>query len=441
MAASPHVTDHRAPGVSSIPVDAASAAIVLRELERILESPPFRGSPRRKQFLSYVVRHSLEGRHELLKERVIGAEVFQLDADYATGDNPVVRVQAGEVRRRLEQCYHNAPPEVPVRIEIPLGSYCAVFHWQQAEHPSTATLAEASRDAAPAAPLLAARRSPKYLWLVAAGCLLVILAAAIATRHGLHAHSSAAPTAINLFWSPVFKTPQPVIICLAKPVVYRPSLEMYRRYTQKHPGTFETEPERDNEILPLDPETRMTWGDMEIYPGYGVASGDTFAAVQISKLLVRIGKPSQLRIGKGYSFEDLRTSPAVIVGAFNNRWTMQMTAGLHFALSPDLSIQEQGPVRRTWQSQFDTRGAYTADYGVLTRLLNAKTGQFLISAAGVGSPGTQAAGELVSNPDYLAEALRNAPAGWDSKNIQLVVQTNVIDSIPGPPRVVAAYYW
>ena len=80
-------------------------AAILAELRTILESQPFRNSSRSKQFLSYVVQHKLEGREDLLKERTIGMDIFQRQAGYATGDDAVVRVQAGEVRRRLERYY------------------------------------------------------------------------------------------------------------------------------------------------------------------------------------------------------------------------------------------------------------------------------------------------------------------------------------------------
>jgi hypothetical protein len=429
------------------PVEGEEArGLILHELEKILDSAPFRGSSRRKEFLSYVVRHSLDGRHEFLKERIIGAEVFGREADYATGEDPVVRVQAGEVRRRLEQYYYTAGPDVPVRIEIPIGSYCPTFHWHAPEpavddpepRPPVTLPLEVSSPAPEHQTASGTQQVRRWPWVASTIVLaLAVVALAIISLRG---HKPAS-TALDQFWAPAFKSSQPVIICLAKPVVYRPSLDVYQRYAQKHPGTFQTEPERDNEVLPLDPSEKITWGEMQIYPGYGVASGDTYAAVQVSNLLVRMGKPSQVRIGKSYSFEDLRTSPAVVLGAFNNRWTMQMTSNLHFTLSLEDGVREQGHPERTWGSQFDDHGGYTADYGVVTRMLNARTGQFLVTAAGVGSPGTQAAGELITNLSYLQEALRNAPSEWWKKNLQVVVQTNVIDSIPGPPRVIAAYFW
>jgi len=109
-------------------LDGADREAVLRELEKILNSPAFRTSTRSKQFLSFVVHHKLDGHDELLKERCIGAEVFHRPADYVTGDDSVVRVQAGEVRRRLEQYYHEFSKSSDVRIDLPVGTYVPEFH-------------------------------------------------------------------------------------------------------------------------------------------------------------------------------------------------------------------------------------------------------------------------------------------------------------------------
>src|SRR5271156_148365 len=103
--------------------DGRDRPIVLHELESILSSRHFKSADRSKQFLQYVVLNKLDGHTERLKERTIGTDVFQRPPGYATGDDPVVRVQAGEVRRRLELYYHAAVNHSPVRIELPVGSY------------------------------------------------------------------------------------------------------------------------------------------------------------------------------------------------------------------------------------------------------------------------------------------------------------------------------
>jgi hypothetical protein len=229
-------------------------------------------------------------------------------------------------------------------------------------------------------------------------------------------------------------------------VFYRPSLELYGRYSRTHPEAFQTEVERWNELLPLDPNEKLLWRDMTAFPEFGIAAGDARVAAELSALFARINKPSQVRIGNNYSFEDLRNSPAVLVGAFNNRWTLQMTANLHFAFLEGDSkgpfrIQEQGPSGRMWSPHWASPGRATEDFGVVTRILDSKTGQLLIAAAGVAAAGTQAAGEFISTQAYLAEGLRAAPPDWPKKNLQVVIQTTVTEWVAGPPRVVATYFW
>jgi hypothetical protein len=419
------------------PDSQTSRETILRELDTILTSRFFRSAVRCKQFLTYVVQHKLDGHPELLKERTIGMEVFRRPAGYATGDDPVVRVQAGEVRRRLEQ-YYQAPEIHPaVRIELPVGCYSPAFQWTSAQVPIEPPLQlPIMRSEAPAA-----RRKYKGQ-LVAACCFLIVVAAGL-TFWMLH-RPPGQKTLLEQFWSPVFLTRQPVLICLAKPVAYRPTEGIYRRYSRNHPGTFQTEADRSNLPLPLDPNEKLSWSDLFIYTDYGVAAGDVYAATAMSTLLGKFDKPSQLRIGTNYTYEDLRNSPAVIIGGFNNKWTMQLISSQHFALIEEnekYMIREQIPGGRVWQTRLGPHGETTEDFGIVSRLVDSKTGQFTIAVAGIGPKGTQAVGEFASTGQYIDEGLRNAPANWQKGNLEIVLQTNVTDSVAGPPHVVAAYYW
>ena len=434
------------------PPDGSQKEAILRELESILSSPFFRTSNRSKQFLSYVVQHTLEGSQEPLKERTIGAKLFQRPAGYSTGDDPVVRVQAGEVRRRLEQYHHAAVSPSPVRIELPVGSYAPEFRWVPTapDHAEPARAEPAPKEPAQEETAQATMPSVGETKQAAKGRNLVVWAAPILGMAlilvllALILHrSSAQKSALNQFWSPVLTTTEPVLICLAKPSVYLPSAELLQRYS-KSPGAFKTELQRLTQPPPLHPQDKLVWGDMVEYADYGVAAGDVYAAVRLSALLGRMGKESQVRIGSHYSFADLRNSPAIVVGAFNNRWTMQMTSNLHFAFveeNGEPMIREQGPAGRAWHARFGPHGEVVEDFGIVTRLLNSKTGQFVVSTAGTLATGTQAAGEFVSSSEYLEEALRTAAPDWVKKNLQFVIQTTVTDSVPGPPQVVAIYMW
>ena len=123
---------------------------------------------------------------------------------------------------------------------------------------------------------------------------------------------------------------------------------------------------------------------------------------------------------------------------------MQIAPSLHFAFVEDngnYMIREQVPNGRVWRANLLASEQFGDDFAIVARLLDSKTGQFTVVAAGITSSGTQSAGEFVSNPDFLEKGLRPVPADWQKKNMELVLQTTVTDSTAGPPQVVAAYYW
>ena len=421
-----------AANVDSAPASPTSRGVdkrtVLQELELILNSPAFRQSNRARQFLSFVVRHKLDGHEDILKERTIGAELFDRKADYSTGDDPIVRVQAGDVRKRLEHYYKEFGQESPFSIELPVGSYVPEFHFRSDE----------PRLVAP--PKSPARRLKVPLWPLLAACAVVLAVPLLVwlTR------STPRPTAIDEFWAPVFTTSRPVLICLPKLVLYLPSYDLFRAYSKAHPGTFQTAIERLEQQLPLDPNQKIAWGDMKAFPDLGLVSGDVYAGFRISSLLNRINKENQLRIGNASSFEDLRNSPAVTVGAYSNRWTLEMTSSLRFVFAESegiLWIEDRNNPGKRLLNQLDKKGQVIEDFGVATRLLDAKTGQLVITVAGITAPGTDAAAQLISDPVYLAPALKSAPADWKKKNLQFVVKTEVVEGVAGRPQVVASYFW
>jgi len=69
------------------------------------------------------------------------------------------------------------------------------------------------------------------------------------------------------------------------------------------------------------------------------------------------------------------------------------------------------------------------------------TGQPVIVLAGILRQGTEAAGELVSNPVYLNAMLEKAPKTWGQMNLEVVIETHVIEGHPGPPTVIAIENW
>ncbi len=103
---------------------------VRAELNRLLESPAFRTSKRCREFLEYVIEHTLNGPSGTLKERSIGVELFQLPQDFDSGQHTIVRVTANEVRKKLAQYYQSENgAHHAVQIEMPPGAYGLEFRW------------------------------------------------------------------------------------------------------------------------------------------------------------------------------------------------------------------------------------------------------------------------------------------------------------------------
>lgn len=96
-------------------------------LAAVMRSTAFRASKQSQHLLQYLVDQTLEGHAEALKERVVGASVFGRDADYDTGTDPIVRVRAADLRKRLAQYYNGEGSGTAIRIEIHPGSYHPIF--------------------------------------------------------------------------------------------------------------------------------------------------------------------------------------------------------------------------------------------------------------------------------------------------------------------------
>ena len=101
--------------------------LVEAELARVRAHPLFKDTTRMKRFLSYVVTEALEGREDRLKGYSIGIEVFDRADDFDPQADTIVRVQAGQLRRRLDLYYASDGKNAPVRILIPKGRYAPIF--------------------------------------------------------------------------------------------------------------------------------------------------------------------------------------------------------------------------------------------------------------------------------------------------------------------------
>ncbi len=101
-------------------------------LKRILESRIFSRSERLRSFLKFVVEMEQQGRAQEIKGYTIGIDVFSRDQSFDAGSDPLVRVQAGKLRRLLNLYYADEGRREALRIRIPLGGYVPIYEWNVA---------------------------------------------------------------------------------------------------------------------------------------------------------------------------------------------------------------------------------------------------------------------------------------------------------------------
>ncbi len=102
------------------------------ELDRVLRSKCFDQAGRSQEFLRFVVEQALAGAADRLKGYTIAIEVFRRPADFDAQSDPLVRVEAGRLRRRLLEYYVAEGYENPVRIDLPRGGYTPEFRYHEA---------------------------------------------------------------------------------------------------------------------------------------------------------------------------------------------------------------------------------------------------------------------------------------------------------------------
>ena len=399
----------------------AAKTAINEQLERLLASPYFSHSRRFPNFLRFVVEHTLAGDVDDIKERTLGIEIFGKEADYDTAADPIVRVTAAEIRKRVAQYYQEPARSDELRITLPSGSYVPQFH-----SPRGASLhGLPETDPAPAAESAdyAARATapvPRRWPLLPAA---ILITAVLAAGGAYFLWQQLTRSAFEFFWRPVLTSSEPVLVCIADQLDYS---EIALRDAA----------EPTHQIVLKDSLTAVIIDDLN-------------ATIKVAGILQSGGKAYTLKGEGATTMDDLRRGPTVFVGAFDNAWTLRLTNPLrfHFANDADMThlwiVDTTNPTQRRWMVDRSVQMATNnyRDYAILARFTDPNTGKLAIVVAGIGRGGTRAAGEFLSDNANLAQLMRAARAAGDKKNMEVVLSTQIIGGEPGTPKMEAAYFW
>jgi hypothetical protein len=182
-----------------------------------------------------------------------------------------------------------------------------------------------------------------------------------------------------------------------------------------------------------------------------VAYGDAVCLVRLTSFFERKHTPYFIRTTHSITFSDLREHPAVLIGAFNNEWTLRFEGQLRYSFyrnfddpagETEMIRDRQHPERADWKLTNPWPDWNVPnDYAIISRVLDPNTDRMVVMVAGITQFGTVAAGEFLTNPEYFAQALPQLPSGWPKKNLQIVLEVPVVPGTSGHPRVLATYAW
>ena len=158
-----------------------------------------------------------------------------------------------------------------------------------------------------------------------------------------------------------------------------------------------------------------------------------------------------IRRGSESSFSDLRNGAVVLIGAFNNEWSLRLTRQLRYslALDPDQHLiyirDAKNPASRSWswatnQPTQPVTGANSPklqDFALISRIRDSETGHVVVVIGGLYTYGTETAGEFLTDSEMMQAVARQARLNGSEQNLQIVLGTTVTDGTPGPPRVLA----
>lgn len=392
---------------------------------------------------------ALSGNSDQLKERIIGVKVFDRACDYDTGEDSIVRVTANEVRKRIGQFYQESKGIHAVQIDLPRGSYVPEFkihpngHGRATEanspsdrldrlhvesnasvpRPVAESVAFEEREKiagvhSPGQAVATKKSGSRPLWLSMA--ILVLLSGVGIVLFGFL--NRKAPGNSPELWKAFLESKAPVLVCLGTHDLPVPANAFA-------PGTEDVV--MRTETIPIDDATVLT---------------------SMARSLATQGIPFRLVAAERVSLTDLEAQPVILIGAVDNKWTLQLTQDLryrmsvNFPLGPDKPpaasiVDSQHPADAAWKIDFSLPlSAWKSDYAIVARENDATIGVPVLIEAGLGNAGSLAASSLVTSGE-LSRELESNLSCRGKFNFEAVIATDIIDSRPGTPHVLRLTCW
>jgi len=424
-------------------------------VQRVADSIYFRKGPKLRAFLLYVCENTILGRSEEVREQLIGSKIFGRRLDYDPSDDNIVRVEARELRKRLETYFASEGKNEAVIIEIPKGAYVPLFRPREdAALPLAGPESEEPTEVVVTPAVRTPRRANRWLASVVVMGLVAWAAATFwLARENRRLRQTSNPNSAET----------------------GASLQDYSIYPELL-GTLGKLPNREPQLVLCNPKVLVLFGSETVppmidFPGVFVVApkdldrtfssafngkdrdmpyhflrvtreeytgiGEAMAALQVERLLELLHRPAHLTQARFLNWDNVQEQDLILLGGpASNVWTNQVEATSNFVFSgrsvanlrplpgePKLYTADAAPTRRGGR----------AEYGIL-RMLTAPHGHKTFLLAGLSGGGTAGVADFFATPakmKHLAERIAAAapgkpfPADWE-----VVIRILVQDGLP-----------
>jgi hypothetical protein len=422
-------------------------------VQRVADSSYFCKAPKLRAFLLYACENALLGRLENVREQLIGSKVFGRPAEYSLVEDNIVRVEARELRKRLEAFFAAEGRDEPVVIEIPKGGYVPVF--KPREQAASAVLEPNVQE--PVTPTGPWSLAPRWLVALFGAVLLLTTGAAgwlvfenLRLRRQTSEVTPGAAAADYSFYPDLLGNLGAIPEREALLVLSNPRLAIY--YGADSMAPIEQTPGRTI-LAPKELKTTFGFalrtGDRELpfhfltmsrgeYTGVGEAT----AAFHLGRLMHFLRRPVRLTQQRFVNWDHLQKQDLIILGGpQSNDWTYQADIKSEFNFLPGFieNVRPRPGEQKRYPGNSDP-GPDVADYGVI-KMLASPYGFRMLLLAGRSSAGTAGVAQFFSDPAKLGPVYNlihaAAPGRGFPSNWEVLLKITVRDTLPMDTTVVA----
>jgi hypothetical protein len=423
------------------------------ELRRVIQSKHFANSPKKSRFLEFIAEQTFQGNSDKLNEYLIGTEVYERGPDFDQQRDPIVRVQAHEIRRLLKKYYQEEGSGSLIRMELPPGHYVPVFSRMEQPEPAEAApgfqplegtqKGVSIRDWGRMNRILLAATVMLACSCAVLGVLLARRAASDAASLQARRAATAVPANLDWFWHPFLPPAEAPIIAIPNHPLLRAA----------HGGDSEQTWAAGHEIPKASlPEFRDTIHFRELKRFVFVPSltdftsvGETLGLVDLCEMFFRIGDTCRVQQSRLLDFDEIKDNNVILLGG-NQSWSGRVflnVQGFRFQDGVIINNSPKPGERALYKPEFDpVTNQLTRDYALVLMLPNERKENRVLLIYGIYTQGSQAAIEFLTTPEKMVQ-LRSALAELspDHKTIppyfQVLLSTTVENSVPGNATVVA----